>query len=112
VEAAGGRQVVRTASGVALPLPEQVPVRAGQALAYGVRPEHFQPSRGAGIEARVNIIEPTGPEMHIYADLGGQEICAISREREEFFPGETIALTPEPGRIHLFDADSGRSLMS
>jgi multiple sugar transport system ATP-binding protein len=110
VEAASGGLVVRTATGVALPLPEQAPVKVGQAVAYGVRPEHFQPSRGAGIEARVNIIEPTGPEMHIYADLGGQEICAISRDREEFFPGETIALTPEPGRIHLFDSDTGRAL--
>jgi multiple sugar transport system ATP-binding protein len=112
VETSGGAPAVRTASGVALPLPEGARVASGQAIAYGVRPEHFHPSPNGGIEARINVVEPTGPEVHIYADLGGQEICAISRDRTEFTPGEAITLAPERGRIHLFDAETGRSLNS
>ena len=34
---------------------------------------------GTGIKATVSVTEPTGPEIHIYADLGGEEICAITR---------------------------------
>jgi multiple sugar transport system ATP-binding protein len=112
VETSGGAPAVRIAGGVALPLPEGARVASGQAIAYGVRPEHFHPSPNGGIEARINVVEPTGPEVHIYADLGGEEICAISRDRTEFTPGEAITLAPERGRVHLFDAETGRSLRS
>jgi multiple sugar transport system ATP-binding protein len=34
----------------------------------------------------------------------------VFRERHLFKPGERIALAPQPGAIHLFDADTGRRL--
>ena len=40
-------------------------------------------SDGEGVTATVSVTEPTGPEIHIYAELGGEEICAITDERRD-----------------------------
>ena len=106
----GGMAVVRS-NGVVLPLPSGAPVRPGQKVAYGIRPEHLSPSlNGAGIPTKVAIVEPTGPEIHIYADLGGEEVCAVTRDRLTFTPGADIRLEPDLARVHLFDLESGKSL--
>ena len=96
-------------NGIALPLPMSAKVTAGQKVKYGVRPEHLRPTLGgAGFPAKVSVVEPTGPEIHIYADVGAQEICAITQERLELAPGADIRLVPELNRIHLFDPASGQ----
>jgi multiple sugar transport system ATP-binding protein len=65
---------------------------------------------GAGATAKVNVVEPTGPEMHIYAELGGQEICVVTQQRVAPARGAAIEVTPQLDRVHLFDAESGKSL--
>ena len=93
------------ARGIELPVPADMNVREGQEVLYGVRPEHFEESHDSvGMKAKINVIEPTGPETHIYADLAGQEICAISRERLAWKPGGDIKLQPMLEHVHLFDA--------
>ena len=93
------------ARGLALPVPTNMNVREGQHVFYGVRPEHLTESHdGAGVNAKINVIEPTGPETHIYAELGDQEICAISRERLGWQPESDINLMPMLDHVHLFDA--------
>ena len=64
---------------------------AGQAQGQG-GPEGglWHPARASealgkkGSKAKVVVVEPTGPEIHIYADLGGQEVCAITRRARLF----------------------------
>ena len=105
-----GALVVRS-NGVLLPLPADANVKPGQKLAYGVRPEHLKPSpTGEGVPARVTIVEPTGPEIHIYSELGGEEVCSVTTDRLAFTPGAEIRLAPDLARIHLFDQESGKSL--
>jgi multiple sugar transport system ATP-binding protein len=99
------------ADGALLPLPPAIPAAPGQRLVYGIRPEHLRPSPiGGGIGAKVSIVEPTGPDIHIYADLGGMEVCAITQERLELEPGSEIRLMPALDRIHLFDQTSGKAI--
>ena len=108
VASENGVPVVQS-NGIALPLPMSAKVAAGQKVKYGVRPEHLRPTLGgAGFPAKVSVVEPTGPEIHIYADVGTQEICAITQERLELAPGADIRLVPELSRIHLFDPASGQ----
>ncbi|MHC2437190.1 ABC transporter ATP-binding protein [Bradyrhizobium sp. USDA 4451] len=108
VAAEAGRLVVR-ANGVSLPLPPGANVTAGQVVKYGIRPEHLRPDiSGAGIPAKVSVVEPTGPEIHIYADVGGQEICAITQDRLELAPDDPISLVPALDRIRLFDPTTGK----
>ena len=99
---------VRIAPGVLLPLPKKHGATNGQKVIYGIRPEHL--SLGKGIKAKVNITEPTGPEIHIYADLGGVEVCAITDDRVAYPRGSSIELAPRLDKIHLFDAGSGKAI--
>ena len=99
---------VRLQDGTLLPLPKVHKGRLGQKVVYGIRPEHL--ALGAGTPATVNVVEPTGPEMHIYAEMGGQEVCAITPERLALARDEKIQLSPRLDKVHLFDAESGKAL--
>ncbi|MCB1493385.1 MAG: TOBE domain-containing protein, partial [Rhodobiaceae bacterium] len=105
----GGAPVVVTADSIHLPLPADTQAKAGQAVIYGVRPEHLVPDRTGGtVEARISVVEPTGPEDHIYASIGKAEVCAVSRDRTEYVPQDTVLLAPDLERIHVFDETSGK----
>jgi multiple sugar transport system ATP-binding protein len=99
---------MRMADGTTLPLPQGHKARPGQKIVYGIRPEHF--TLGVGTPAKVNVVEPTGPEIHIYADMGGQEVCAITQERLKLARDVVIQLSPRLDKVHLFDAESGKAL--
>jgi multiple sugar transport system ATP-binding protein len=97
------------ASGRRLPVPPDTAAREGQAVTYGVRPEHLH-ADGSGTEAEVVVVEPTGAEVQIFAHLDGQNITAVLRERLLLKPGEMVRLAPDPKLVHLFDASSGERI--
>ncbi len=100
---------VRVGDGTLMPLPPGHKGKQGQKVVYGIRPEHF--TLAPGIAAKVSVVEPTGPEMHIYADLGGQEVCAITSERVALARDAGIQLMPRLDKVHLFDAGSGKAIV-
>ena len=81
-----------------------------------MRPEHLAfvdgngGVGGGGVPARVNLVEPTGADTFVYADMAGTQICAVFTERHAFAPGEEIRLQPQLPVVHLFDAASGQVL--
>jgi multiple sugar transport system ATP-binding protein len=86
----------------------------GQRIVYGVRPEHLSlgPAGSAdALAARVVVVEPTGMDTQVFAKFGEVELTAVFRERHEFVAGAQVVLAPDHARTHLFDAESGRSLM-
>lgn len=96
---------------VLLPLPKGTQAKVGQDVLYGIRPEHLLPAKGrAGLSATINIVEPTGPEIHLYSSLAGQDICAISRERLDWRADEEITLQPQLDHIHVFDAETEQTM--
>jgi multiple sugar transport system ATP-binding protein len=95
-------------NGTRLPLPPKHGARQGQKVIYGIRPEHL--SLGAGFSASVSVTEPTGPEIHVYADVGDTEVCCIVRDRVNLKRGERIDLKADANRIHVFDEASGQHL--
>ncbi len=99
---------VRLGEGTVLPLPPVHNAKQGQKVVYGIRPEHLTLAKGA--PAKVVVVEPTGPEMHIYADMGGQEVCAITQDRVSLARDNMIELSPRLDKVHLFDAESGKAL--
>jgi multiple sugar transport system ATP-binding protein len=105
-----GQPKVRLADGVLIDAPPGGAAKPGQKVVFGVRPEHLRPTLGAGLPAIINVLEPTGPETHIYARLGAYEVCAITSERSEMQAGAPITLTFPPERAHLFDAATGAAL--
>jgi multiple sugar transport system ATP-binding protein len=110
VAAENGAPVLR-ADGIVLPLPHGAAVKPGQKVVYGIRPEHLRPStNGTGIAAKVSVVEPTGPEIHIYAELAGTEVCAVTQDRLQLNPGGEVRLAPLLDRVHLFDQATGKAL--
>jgi multiple sugar transport system ATP-binding protein len=101
--------------GVRLPL--RLPERRapewsdGTPAVYGVRPEHFMLADD-GIDAEIQVVEPTGSETQLVARLGGQDVLAVFRERHQFKPGDRVRLKPSAAFVHLFDKTSGKRLNS
>ena len=94
--------------GTRLPLPPGVSVTEGQAVTYGVRPEHL--TVGEGIAGTVAVVEPTGSETHVVLRTAGREVVAMFRDRVAFRPGDALTFAPDAGQVHLFDRASGARL--
>jgi multiple sugar transport system ATP-binding protein len=98
----------RAGGDIALRLPDSAVAREGQPALYGIRPEHMVLSGEGGMPAIVHVVEPTGSETQVVAQIGESSILCAFRERVSAKPGETIMIAPEPSLAHLFDAETGR----
>ncbi len=96
------------ALGARWPLPT---VTAGgeQAVHYGIRPTDLALA-GAGIAARVVVVEPTGAETELLLDVGGQQLVLVMHGRTDVQPEQTVYLSVDAVKAHVFDAASGRRL--
>jgi len=101
--------------GLRLPLPSDANVSSGQSVFYGIRPEHLHASKqplssnnsdDQNIAGVVRVVEPTGPEIHVYSKLAEQDVCAITRDRVLWSPGEDIYFSPDVEHVHLFDGET------
>ena len=106
----GGGAIIEFPGGVSLPAPIGSRAADGQAVLYGVRPEHFRLTEREGLPADVVVVEPTGADTQLYCRFNGQDVASLVRDRVSCRPGERVGLNPDPARAHLFDAASGLSL--
>ncbi len=105
---AEGGSAVRLEGGATIAVPG-LRATPGQAVLFGVRPEHL--SLGSpGIEATVAVVEPTGADTQVACKTAGGELTVVFRERHAFAPGDPIGLVPQADAIHVFDAASGKRL--
>jgi multiple sugar transport system ATP-binding protein len=104
-------KVARLSDGSRLPLPAGLQGSNGMAIIYGVRPDQWTIAAGnTGVVATVELIEPTGAEILVAAQLAGQRILCAFRERHPLKAGEQIRLTVAPSAAHIFDSQSGKRL--
>ncbi|AYM19928.1 ABC transporter ATP-binding protein [Agrobacterium tumefaciens] len=96
--------------GSSLPLPDGFTHSSSESVIYGVRPEHLTLSDHDGLPLTVAVVEPTGSETQIIARHGSQSIVCIFRDRTLPQAGETIRVTPDLSRIHLFRESDGRRI--
>jgi multiple sugar transport system ATP-binding protein len=82
---------------------------AGQAVKYGIRPEHLQLA-SAGIAAQVVVVEPMGAETELLVKVQDQSLTVTTHGRSDARPGERIHLAPQSRHAHLFEAAGGRRL--
>jgi len=104
----GERPVVDIA-GSAFPMPARIQTDDGQAVVYGVRPEHLE-IHPDGVASTISVVEPTGSETLVFVRFGEGEMVALFRERHDFKPGNTLKLRPRLDHVHLFDAGTGKRL--
>ncbi len=108
----GGRAWVATGAGIDLPLGPNAVGQDGQAVVYGVRPEHLSPASSGGLPVKVEVVEPTGANTFVYASLAGAQVCGVFAERTGYAPGAEVHFLPQLDRVHLFDAGSGRRMVA
>ncbi|MCC7327160.1 MAG: sn-glycerol-3-phosphate ABC transporter ATP-binding protein UgpC [Burkholderiales bacterium] len=109
--ASGGTMQVDLGRGASLPLPAGSRADDGQAVLYGVRPEHFQLG-ASGLAVEVVVVEPTGADTQLYCRFDGHDVVAAIRDCAECRSGDRIVLAPDSRRAHLFDAASGLRLIA
>ncbi len=94
-------------------------------ITLGVRPEDLQvsgPGTAGSVPARVDLCEPLGSHvlMHVLVDAGPGSteggpptpVIVQAPPGTAFDSGARIGLTVSPGKIYLFDAETGRADLS
>jgi len=88
----------------------------GAEVSIGVRPEdiHLQLGEGEGLSATVDLVEELGADGYIYAhaDQLGRRVEIVSRVLDSAYPdvGETVFVSAQPGRVHVFDPETEQRL--
>ncbi|MEY3479914.1 MAG: hypothetical protein RIQ71_689 [Verrucomicrobiota bacterium] len=92
--------------------------RDGQEVVLGLRPEHLSDARDlsapdprATFEARIDVVEPVGPETWIYARTAGHQLIArVPHAEPRADIGHTLRFTAELSRARFFDPATGLAI--
>lgn len=79
----------------------------GQHVEIGVRPENFELSSAGTLSLHVEVVEPTGPETHVFGKVAGSPVRVALRERRIPQAGDTLPLAVAPQNVLVFDSASG-----
>ena len=74
----------------------------------GIRPEHV--ALGGDVPARVDVVEDAGSEAYLHVVADGHPVVVRVPGEVRAVPGDEVTLSIEPGRLHLFDAETGAAL--
>jgi multiple sugar transport system ATP-binding protein len=77
---------------------------AGKSLTVGIRPEDLRQAGpdGSGIRAQVEIVEDLGSDQFVHLRCEKLELVARIASQVSVRRGETLHLSVEPNRLHLF----------
>jgi multiple sugar transport system ATP-binding protein len=91
------------------PLPPAHAGRDGAEVVYGIRPEHLRLDPN-GIQARIQVVEPTGSETQVTLRIGEISLMGAFRERIVANHGDVLAVSPDLPLVHIFDKASGQRI--
>jgi len=99
-------------SGFQLPLPAADGLEdvAGSQAVLGVRPEDLSladADAADAFEATVTVTEPLGDSLLLECRVGDETVRVQASPRSDAEPGDSVALTHDPERLHLFDRETG-----
>jgi multiple sugar transport system ATP-binding protein len=107
--------------GIRMPLRGKLAAAAkglsGHKLIVGLRPEDLRLERGAQLAAAVHIrgrtevVEPLGSETLVTTVVDDTRLIARIAPRSGVEPGDDVDLSLDPTHLHLFDPESGLSLL-
>jgi multiple sugar transport system ATP-binding protein len=107
---ATGEKSVRVLDGAEFHLRLAAPLRAGQNLIAGIRPEHLRVDAGGALRGSVTVLEPTGAEDFVRCAIGAQELNMRMGGHHDYVVGESLNLSVDPTHILLFDPESGNRI--
>ncbi|GGL99421.1 ABC transporter ATP-binding protein [Pseudomonas asuensis] len=111
-----GRSVVRLqgqGERIAISLPMlQTALADGREAILGIRPEQICIRRGQIgdlplVSARVQVVEPTGPDTLVYVEVNGVQVCCRLAPVDTPEIGSIVALELDVERLVLFEPASG-----
>ena len=84
----------------------------GRRIIVGIRPEHFRPHGEAALAlgGEVQVVEPLGSDTLVHFRFAGTLINARLPPDIRPEPGTMSTLGIDPGRMHVFDADTELAL--
>src|SRR5205807_1865786 len=106
--------------GITSPLGTGALLTAGAAsgdVTVGIRPEDFMCRPAAGpdctltLHAEVDVVEPMGHEAYVTALCAGETVTSRFPPRSGVRTQESVELALNPARLHLFDAQSGITIL-
>ncbi len=96
-----------TVAGASLLVPTSLPLDTP--VRVGIRPEYLslRPD-GTGIAGTVSVVQSLGVTSLVILDCpDGTQLGVTVAEEDEPAPGDELSAAPQPGRLLLFDADTG-----
>jgi multiple sugar transport system ATP-binding protein len=99
-----------------VPLERSVLPATGAEVSVGVRPEdiHLQLGEGEGLSATVDLVEELGADGYIYAHAEqlGRRVEIVARVLNHAYPdvGDTVFVSAQPDREHVFDPETQQRL--
>ena len=81
------------------------------ATTLGIRPEHLSLAATGipGVAAEIQVIERLGSDTNLFCEAPGVgPLLARAHGNVDLAPGASITLSPEPSRLHPFDAEGRR----
>ncbi len=114
----GGVAFNTDGAGAAVPVASrgsELQAAIGTDVLLGFRPEDLYIDGGASVPAAshpihavMEVIEPMGNEIFLYAHVSGHAIVARVAPQELPEPGQPVALRLDLGKLHVFDRATGR----
>lgn len=105
-----GEDAFTTENGNLISLGATVPeLYRNRQVTLGLRPENLglgQTSTPIG-ECEIRVIEPTGYEILLSMNMGGDPLLMIVRDRQKFERGGSVPIYADPSDFHFFDRESG-----
>ncbi len=88
----------------------------GQEVVVGIRPENIDDGATEAcddntVEAYVDVTELMGAEIYLYLTIGETNLIARVSPRSRSRAGDTIKLTFDTSRMHIFDKDTERCIV-
>jgi multiple sugar transport system ATP-binding protein len=102
----GGAHAV-LADGQKLRLVDRLPLKDGESITIGLRPEHIKLSDKDDLKAEVEVVEPLGLSTQFYAKMAGLDLCVFAMGRPTVKPGDRISLSADAMALHVFHAVTG-----
>jgi multiple sugar transport system ATP-binding protein len=115
VREAGGRCELSGRGGSVQVDARRFALEGRERVTLGVRPAHLQvdtnDGRNGGFSGEVQLIEYLGNEVLVSFGADGSEISALMPSAQGPRLRERVSFVPDPLQVHLFDVETGASLL-
>ncbi|QRM57502.1 sn-glycerol-3-phosphate ABC transporter ATP-binding protein UgpC [Sinorhizobium sp. BG8] len=105
----GDHADIRLSDGTLIPVSKRSGLESGSSVTLGIRPEHVVLEKERGIEASVELVEPTGFGIILHLSLHGLPFKVFTLNREALSAGPTVRVDFPGKYLHLFDPSGNRA---